>query len=150
MKDGNKKPLKLIELENFPRIVPEDVVDKWLPVREYFDAAYVLFTDYTENTENKGTVAAALGKQSTQAEVEKKRKEKDPILFGAIKVDPERNTMKGNCYEKMYFIADWIDDYCDLTFDKLLERLTEEGKSDMIHNIEPVKNAEDFRKIAKL
>lgn len=150
MKADNKKPLKLIELENFPRIVPDDVVDKWLPVREYFDAAYVLFTDYTEKTEEKSTVAAAMGKQSTQAEVEKKRKEKDPILFGAIKVDPDRNTLKGNCYEKMYFIADWIDDYCDLTFDKLLERLTEEGKANMIHNIEPIESADEFRKFAEL
>lgn len=150
MKKDNKKPLKLIELKNFPRIVPDEVVDKWLPVREYFDEAFVLFTDYTEKSEEKNTVAAAMGKQSTQAEVEKKRKEKDPILFGAIKVDSERNTLKGNCYEKMYFIADWVDDYCDLTFDKLLERLTEEGKEDMVKEITPVDSPEDFRKLAGL
>lgn len=150
MKKDNKKPLKLIELKNFPRIVPDEVVDKWLPVREYFDEAFVLFTDYTEKSEEKNTVAAAMGKQSTQAEVEKKRKEKDPILFGAIKVDSERNTLKGNCYEKMYFIADWVDDYCDLTFDKLLKRLTEEGKEDMVKEITPVDSSEDFRKLAGL
>ena len=155
MKKDNKKPLKLIELKNFPRIVPDEVVDRWLPVREYFDEAFVLFTDYTEKSEEKNTVAAAIGKQSTQAEVEKKRKEKDPILkdpilFGAIKVDSERNTLKGNCYEKMYFIADWVDDYCDLTFDKLLERLTEEGKEDMVKEITPIDSSEDFRKLAGL
>ena len=40
-------------------------------------------------------------------EIEKK---KDPVLFGLL---------AGS--SKLYFIADFIDEYCDLTFDKLTE-----------------------------
>jgi hypothetical protein len=45
----------------------------------------------------------------TKAEVEKA---KDPILFGVLK--GTRN---------LYFIGDWIDEYCDLTLDKFLSTL---------------------------
>ncbi len=37
-------------------------------------------------------------------------KNKDPILFGTIRCFPER----------LYFVADWVDEYCDLTIDKFL------------------------------
>jgi hypothetical protein len=45
----------------------------------------------------------------TKAEVEKA---KDPILFGVVK--GTRN---------LYYIGDWIDEYCDLTLDKFLSVL---------------------------
>lgn len=35
---------------------------------------------------------------------------KDPILFGTVRAFPER----------LYYITDWIDEYCDLTMDKLI------------------------------
>ncbi len=38
------------------------------------------------------------------------RKMKDPILFGWIK---ENN--------RLYFIADWEDEFCDLTFDEIVD-----------------------------
>lgn len=37
---------------------------------------------------------------------------KDPILFGVI-----RNS------DKLYYIADWVDEYCDLTLEKMFETL---------------------------
>ena len=148
LKDDVKKPLKLIEISNFPRLIPEEVIDKWLEVREYFDVGYILFTDYTEETEKQDTVASTMGKSSTQKEVEKKRKEKDPILFGAIRVDTERKSMESNTYEKLYYVGDWVDEYCDLTFDKLVERLSEDGKAP--HEIVPVVTKEDFKREAGL
>jgi len=35
---------------------------------------------------------------------------KDPILFGTVRAFPER----------LYYVTDWIDEYCDLTMDKLI------------------------------
>ena len=32
----------------------------------------------------------------------------------------------------MYFIADWVDEYCDLTFDKLIEKMSEVGMKDAV------------------
>lgn len=57
-------------------------------------------------------------------EEEKKRKEeeekrvkeaqaKDPIAFGISKIHPEH----------AFFIADWMDEFCDLTLDKLIKSL---------------------------
>jgi hypothetical protein len=37
-------------------------------------------------------------------------KNKDPVLFGVIRAYPNR----------LYYITDWIDEYCDLTIDKFL------------------------------
>lgn len=41
-----------------------------------------------------------------------KEKAKDPILFGVI---------QGS--RKLYFIGDWIDDYCDLTLEKMMKTI---------------------------
>ena len=140
--------VKIIELRNFPRIIPSEVLEKYMPVKDLFDEAFIVFTDYTEKTEKKDTVAAGMGKTSTAAEVQKKRKEKDPILFGAIKVEESTNTMRGNTYEKLYYIADWVDDYCDLTFDKLVEEMGKQIGAKP-EEITPVSSLEDFRKIGK-
>ena len=35
---------------------------------------------------------------------------KDPVVFGIIKET-----------DKLYFVADWIDEYCDLTFRKIVD-----------------------------
>jgi len=151
LKEISGHSVKLIELENFPREIPDDVMDKWLAVRECFDGAYVVFTDYTEKTEEKNTAAAASGKTSTAAAVEKKRKEKDPILFGILKVDKSVSSLKNNTYEKMYFVADWVDDYCDLTFDKMIEAMAEKLKidqSEVVKEIKPVTTKEEFKKEA--
>ena len=43
---------------------------------------------------------------------EEKRIKKDPILFGVI---------YGS--NKLYYIADWVDEYCDLTWDQVVEKL---------------------------
>ncbi len=118
--------VKLTEIENFPREIPDDIIDKWLEVRDLFDKGYVVFTDYTdEDDESEKTVAAATGKTSVSKDIEKRRKEKDPILFGAVKADKDQSSMRGNCYERLFYIGDWVDDYCDLTFDKMLKTMTE-------------------------
>ena len=142
--------VKLIEVENFPREIPDDVIEKWLAVKDNFDQGFIVFTDYTEKTEAKDTVAEASGKKSTQAAVEEKRKEKDPILFGAVRVNENNSSLRGNTYEKLYFVADWIDEYCDLTFDKLVEKMSEELGENPVHDIKPIETKEDFKKEAGL
>lgn len=151
LKEISGHSVKLIELENFPREIPDSVMNKWLEVRDCFDGAYVVFTDYTEKTEKTDTAAAAAGKTSTTAEVAKKRKDKDPILFGILKVDKSISSLKNNTYEKMYFVADWVDDYCDLTFDKMIEAMASKLKmdqSEVVKEIKPVTTKEEFKKEA--
>jgi hypothetical protein len=43
---------------------------------------------------------------------EEKAKKKDPIMFGLI---------QGS--KNLYYIGDWIDDYCDLTLDVIIKKL---------------------------
>lgn len=94
------KMLKLTWMKNYARMIPDDVIaeKKKYDTTELFDNYVILHFDKHDNST-----------QMTKAEVEKA---KDPILFGVLK--GTRN---------LYFIGDWIDEYCDLTLDKFLSTL---------------------------
>lgn len=114
--------VKFCELENFPRVIPQQVVEKIKLCKEnkLFDRYHVLFVDYTE-TEYL----------SKEKKIERK-KNRDPILFGCFEDQKE----------KQFLIADWIDPYCDLTFDKMVDVLK---KNDKGYKPEKVyENLEDY------
>lgn len=107
----------IIEMENYDREIPDDIVDKVADTMDIFDKFFVVFTDYTGETRSK---------------IEKERREKDPILFGNIFVD-------GLVSPKFYFIGDWVDEYCDLTLDKMIEEISLSDKSSdnpIVYNID--------------
>lgn len=93
-----EKGLRLDWVKNFSRVIPVNVqkVKRKADAHAVFDNYVILHFD-PQNKSNK----------LTKAEIEKK---KDPILFGVI--EGSRN---------LYMIADWKDQYCDLTFDQLVE-----------------------------
>ena len=92
--------LKLTYIKNFIKPIPKEVSDKRKESDDLcvFDNYVIMHYDYN-NTASK----------DTKEEIEKK---KDPILFGVI---------SGS--NKLYYIADWIDDYCDLTLEKFIETI---------------------------
>lgn len=45
--------------------------------------------------------------------VAKEKRDRDPILLGALSVD-------GHLNNRLYYIDSWEDDKCDLTLDKLI------------------------------
>jgi hypothetical protein len=97
--------LKLDYILKYDRLIPEDVVtskDKAEQLR-VFDNYIILHYDPD---------SAKLLQKEVQASEEKK----DPILFGLI---------KGS--NKLYFIDDWIDEHCDLTFSKLIEAIGQDS-----------------------
>ena len=100
IKNISKKTVKIIELENYERDIPDDVVDRLMDAQPYFDEFFIIFTDYTGEAERT---------------VEKEKRDKDPILLGCIH-HPNKDKMPTN---RMYFIADWVDEYCDLTLEEL-------------------------------
>lgn len=104
---GSKKALSLDYIQNYGRVIPTDVIKKKIEADKLhvFDNYVILHYD----PDGKSYVAT---EKERKKEVEKK---KDPILFGVI---------MGS--DKLYYIADWIDEYCDLTFDKLTEILGKE------------------------
>lgn len=95
-----KNVAKIIELKNYIREVPDEILEVYEKTKDIFDEFFVLFTDYTGKEERR---------------VEKERREKDPILFGTFK---NSNTI----LDRFYFLGDWVDEYCDLTFDKMIDQ----------------------------
>lgn len=111
-------PVKIIALEDYPREIDDSVMDKLMLAKEndLFDEYYIVFTDYS-------------GKAAKQ--VAKERRDKDPILFGAFKLE------KDNPPEKRFFyIGDWVDEYCDLTLEEMLTQYEKSEKTGAKYTIE--------------
>ena len=89
--------------------IPEEVyeIKKDVDERKIFDKYVILHYEPKED-----------GHEMTKEEKEKK---KDPILFGVIKNS-----------RKLYFVADWKDEYCDLTLEEMFKVL--KGKVLQINN----------------
>ena len=121
----------LVEMSDFPREIPDELIPLIEQTKEIFDKFYILFTDYTGEIKQDIT--------------EKREKEKDPILFGAF-VSNGSNITK---LERFYYLGDWIDEYCDLTLEKLLSK---GAKSNTISekNIEEIKqDIENYKEQSK-
>ncbi len=88
--------------KDFTRIIPKDVLAKKKKVEAVFDG-FIIYHYWNEAAGN----AAAKGQKMDETE---KSRMRDPILFGLIK---ENN--------RLYFIADWEDELCDLTFDEIVD-----------------------------
>lgn len=95
-----EKGLSLDYIKNFTRPIPQEVVSKISKLNELeiFDNYVVLHYD-PDKTAYKET------------EYER-AKRKDPIIFGLI---------AGS--KKLYYVTDWIDEYCDLTLEKFVDTL---------------------------
>jgi len=103
------------QLKDYTRVIPENVQKKLNKVRDLFDG-FVVFHYWNEMKEEDKKVMSD----------DEKQKMRDPILFGIIKEN-----------DRLYFIADWEDEYCDFTFDEIIDVL---GKEDEEFEIKPVKN----------
>lgn len=119
-----QKTVKIIELENYEREIPDDVVENVSKTRHLFDAYYVVFTDYTGKVERQ---------------VEKERRDRDPILFGVF-----RSKTRHSVVDRFYYLGDWVDDYCDLTLEKMVGEMQEEGR-DIKKTIKMPKTIDELR-----
>jgi len=99
-KTETSKNLKLTWVENFGRIIPDAILKakEIADEKKIFDNYVILHYDPENN-----------GEALTKKEIEKK---KDPILFGVFRKS-----------RKLYYIADWKDEYCDLTLDEMFNTL---------------------------
>ena len=105
----------IIDLEAYEREIPDDIIDTLVNLKnaDVFTKYYVLFTDYT------GEV---------RSQVEQARRDKDPILFGAIKIG-------GQVSSRLYVVGSWVDEKCDLTLDKLVADFKDAGKTDVVQTL---------------
>lgn len=114
--------VKFDKFENFPRVVPQKIRTKVKSVQKVFDQLHILFIDYS-------------GEKPIKSNSEKIR-EKDPILFGTFNFAPD----------KFYYIADWVDEYCDLTMSGFLEKMKTDHPEFSLSDI-PEITEENFNKI---
>lgn len=103
IKDGHIADTKF---EDFTKIIPKNVLNEKKKYNDFFDG-FVIYHYYNNEIEEK----IAKKQKMSKVEIEKM---KDPILFGWIK----------EC-DRLYFIADWEDEYCDLTFDEIVDVIGE-------------------------
>lgn len=123
-----KDVVKVTELENYERDIPEEVVEVIEKVKDKFTKMYVIFTDYTGKIERS---------------VKKERREKDPILFGTLQNEATRTII-----ERFYYVADWVDEYCDLTLDRMIDEMAAEGKN-ISHNVSLPVDIEELKQQLK-
>lgn len=48
-------------------------------------------------------------------------------------------------YDKVYFLGDWVDEYCDLTFDKMVNEIKSKKSIDPTRTITLPENLEDLK-----
>lgn len=109
------KKVFICELEKFPRLIPESAKKLLMKARSLnvFKDFWVVYVDYTGDSD----------KLLTKQEIAERRKNRDPIIFGTFE-RPENEPI-----DKMYFICDWVDEYCDLTLDKMVKKLVENDQN---------------------
>ncbi len=100
------KNLKLTWIKHFIKPIPSKALEE----KAKLDGQFV-FDNYVILHYDPNNDATDL---TTEEKEERVKREKDPILFGVIK-DSRR----------LYYIADWQDDYCTLTLDTVIETLQE-------------------------
>lgn len=126
--DISKHPVKIIELENYPREVDDSVLDKLIIAKEneLFDEYYILFTDYSMKETKK---------------VAKERRDKDPILFGAFKSVDNNDIPE----QRFFYIGDWVDEYCELTLEEMLAQYEKSENVGAKYNIEIPKDVDELK-----
>lgn len=97
-----EKGVRLDYIKNFTRNIPDEVFDKKVKADSLlvFDNYCVLYYDPDLKSY----------KMTKEEEERERRKKADPILFGMI-----------NGSRNLYYISDWIDDYCDLTLEEFIK-----------------------------
>ena len=95
-----KNGVRLTYVKNYVRIIPPEVTKRIQEINKFeiFDNYVILH--YDPDT------------KSYSETVEETKRRRDPILFGVI---------RGS--NKLYYITDWVDEYCNLTLDKFVETL---------------------------
>ena len=120
-----KDTVKIIELENYEREIPDEIVNLIAEVKDKFDQLYVVFTDYTGKVERQ---------------IKKERREKDPIVFGIFQNQANRTVI-----DRFYYLGDWEDEYCDLTLDKMVNETEKTGKRNIVKTISTPKDIEELK-----
>lgn len=121
------RAIKFCSLVDYPRVIPSDVAERISKVQNIFDDIVIMYTDHTRkaktNTVRKRTDPIAFGMFTAKLTVTSPTSSEvsNDISVGGISVGTSAsstNTVRAN-HERMYFIGDWEDEFCDLTLERL-------------------------------
>lgn len=132
--DVEGKAVKIIELSEYTREIPEEVIDRVAKAADIFDQMYIIFTDYTKKESKR---------------VAKERRDKDPILFGAFLDKESDNKNKIYVEDRLFFIADWIDDNCDLTLEEIVRQTEGKDNAILTYKVHTPQDADEVKKYLK-
>lgn len=109
------KKVHVCELDKFPRLIPDAPRALLLKAQSLniFKDFWVVYVDYTGDSDS----------MLTDEEKKQRAKNRDPIIFGTFE------SVETGTIDKMYFICDWTDEYCDLTLDKMVKELVKNDKN---------------------
>ncbi len=95
--------------DQYTRVIPKDVLKSKEKAKGLFDG-YVIYHYWNEKAQED---VKSMSK-------EEKAAMRDPILFGVIKES-----------DRLYFIDDWEDEYCDLTFDEIVDVIGDDSVGEL-------------------
>lgn len=107
-----KNSVKIVELAKYPRSIPDENMEDIIKARDLgvFDVIVIVYTDLTgEDTD-------------TPEQKQFAARNRDPIAFGMFVDDVLRIQV-----DRMYLITDWEDEFCQLTFTKMVDELSKMG-----------------------
>jgi hypothetical protein len=98
--------------DKYTNPIPKDIAYKKLKLEKskIFDD-FVIYHYWNEEAEDKKKKREE--NKNVKVSEEEKSQMRDPILFGIRK----------DCPDILFFIDEWVDDYCDLSFDELVNKL---------------------------
>lgn len=124
------KAIKIIELSNYTREIPDEHIDKISLAQDLFDELYIIYTDYALKDTKK---------------VAKARRDKDPIVFGAFLDKESDSSEKIYVEDRLFFICDWVEEKCDLTLEEICRDIKEKKDEDIVYKVETPSEIEDVK-----
>ena len=122
-RNRSERPIKIIELERYEREIPDEIVEVIDKTKELFDQMYVLYTDI-----------------QARKNVKSKQKRNKKTLFYLEHSRIEKKV----CIDRFYYLGDWIDEFCDLTLDKMINETEKLGRN-IVRTITTPKDVEELR-----
>ena len=113
---AESKKIIFANVEQYTRMIPNDVVQKMLKAAPHCSGFVIIFTDYTGQHQKEVDKANAVV-----------NKERDPIIFASFEPDTKKAKEILSVHDHLVVIGDWEDEYCDLTLDKMLKQMAADG-----------------------
>lgn len=136
MRTHPSRVLKIIDVASYEREIPEEISNLKESLEDVFDEFLVLYTDYSISQQVKDADKGAGGEAKKYRTSYIRR---DPILFGMFVEDVkigkepaegERDTRTTHRLlgDRLYLIGDWEDEFCNLTFTRMMSEAAQAGR----------------------